>query len=74
MAGSDPTRHYSLGYTDAEHDRLVSQASRLALLPNDCSSKQELAAVSVFWTLAQASGTWQCWWPDWLVLREKSSA
>jgi protein-L-isoaspartate O-methyltransferase len=32
MTASDPTRHYSLGYTDAEHDRLISQASRLAPL------------------------------------------
>jgi protein-L-isoaspartate O-methyltransferase len=30
MEGSDPTQHYSLGYTDAEHERLISQASRLA--------------------------------------------
>jgi protein-L-isoaspartate O-methyltransferase len=32
MAASDPTRHYSLGNTDAEHERLISQASRLAPL------------------------------------------
>jgi SAM-dependent methyltransferase len=32
MAASDPTRHYSLGYTDAEHERLIWQASRLAPL------------------------------------------
>jgi SAM-dependent methyltransferase len=32
MAASDPARHYSLGYKDAEQDRLISQASRLAPL------------------------------------------
>jgi len=32
MTASDPTRHYSLGYTDAEHERLIWQASRLAPL------------------------------------------
>jgi SAM-dependent methyltransferase len=32
MAASDPSRHYSLGYTDAEHERLIAQASRLAPL------------------------------------------
>src|SRR5690348_3091714 len=32
MTASDPTSHYSLGSTDAEHERLIWQASRLAPL------------------------------------------
>src|SRR5260370_23453726 len=32
MTASGPTSHYSLGSTDAEHERLIWQASRLAPL------------------------------------------
>src|SRR6202045_3684124 len=32
MTATDPTSHYSLGSTDAEHERLIWQASRLAPL------------------------------------------
>ena len=32
VSGSDPTVQYSLGNTDAEHERLIRQAARLAPL------------------------------------------
>ena len=55
-----PTFSYALGSTDAEHERLIRQAARFAILPKDCSEMQVWGLVSVCWTLAAAWATWRC--------------
>jgi hypothetical protein len=54
MTASSPTPQYSLGSTDAEHERLIWQARVLLLSPNDYSVKQALVQVNVSWISARA--------------------
>jgi hypothetical protein len=63
MTASRPIRHYALGNTDAEHERLIRQAARLAPLTEHYSVKRASAQVNVSSILVLASGTLPCWQP-----------
>jgi hypothetical protein len=71
MPTSGGTSHYALGNTDAEHERLIRQATILAPLTERFFRQARIGPGQRVLDLGSGVVTWQCSRPGSLALLEK---